>query len=72
MRHDAIMALARLRWPVDDETRIVTASRDKIVLYETYPPHEYEEMVMAHVTPDVRMCYEPHANALVIDSGAIN
>ena len=32
MKHDAIMALARLRWPVDEETRIVPVPEPNTVV----------------------------------------
>ena len=67
MRHDAIMALARLRWPVDDETQILPISKSGVLIAH---PSRCEHIDLEPVTPGVRMGYGLYSNILAVDRAA--
>ena len=66
MRHAAIMALARLRWPVDEETRILPVPEPSTVVLVRLDDEFGEKIETATTVFGVSMGYGVKSNTLVV------
>lgn len=69
MRHDTIMALARLRWPVDDETQILPIAKRGVLICH---PSCCEDVSLEPVIPNLWMGYGEYSNILAVDKAAVD